>query len=209
MKIDRSLLLFPIAFMLSCITPLAAQDAFFRDFYRTFTHQKAQGVELSFRSRALDNSNLGETLQQGMLWIKKNKLRLSLGTSTAVVDTQIIRIANDEEQTITYLTPNDEDILALSPILSVEGEHLFKISFLSEKKGRRLYKLTPKKKMEVSYFVVAIDTTQKKLVYVVAGYSNGTRVVNLISGIREKNLDDRFFDFAAPKYRSYEKIDLR
>lgn len=208
---QKSILLRTILFwacLIACSSSWA-QDAFFADFYRQFSQHSRSGVEISFRSQVLGDAQMGDTPQNGTLWIKGKKLRLSVGASEAIYDTEAICVKDDDEKTLTYMKPNQEDLLALSPLVSVGADTLFKTTFLEEKGDRRLYKLTPKQKMGIAYFVLAIHKTQKTPRYIVAVYSNGMRVVNTISRYGAKTLNESFFQFSSSRYAQYEKVDLR
>ena len=178
--------------------------------------EKSEGVNLSFILSSDDPKGSLYEPQEGIAFVKGNKFKLELTSSTTWFDgtTQWVLLKDANEVNISNPTP--QELVAISPLALL---NMYKTDYVLKKPVEKAYngktiteiEMTPKNKsQDFKTITIALDNKTNSLVMVRFTTSDGNKNKLVISNYKSNNkYSNDMFLFNKHNHPGVEIIDLR
>lgn len=178
--------------------------------------EKSEGVNLSFILSSDDPKGSLYEPQDGIAFVKGNKFKLELTSSTTWFDgtTQWVLLKDANEVNISNPTP--QELVAISPLALL---NMYKTDYVLKKPVEKAYngktiteiEMTPKNKsQDFKTITIALDNKTNSLVMVRFTTSDGNKNKLVISNYKSNNkYSNDMFLFNKHNHPGVEIIDLR
>ncbi len=168
--------------------------------------------EASFISSYYNHKGNLESKISGKLLVQGPYFRLEYGDIFAVFDGKTLSHHNNAEETLTYSTPSEEELLQINPLHFLRSRAKgFDIRSLSNQGGRQTLVYTPKNKTNIKEINITYrlsDATPERLKVIA---KDGGKIEVVIQGLKalKTTLPQAQFTLNPSKYPHSEVVDLR
>lgn len=168
--------------------------------------------EADFTSNYYSSKGYLESQIKGRICVQGEYFRLEYGDILAVFDGKTLSHHNNDEETLTYSTPSEEELLQINPLYFLRSRAKgFNVRSLPVQGRTQTFIYTPKnktniKEISISYRLVDAVPEQVKLVA-----KDGGRIEVLIQSLKafQSKRPQEQFTLSQSKYPNSEVVDLR
>lgn len=168
--------------------------------------------EASFSSSYYTSKGKLQSQVQGKLFLQGESFRLEYGDIVAVFDGKTLSHYNQDEETLTYSTPTEEELLQINPLYFLRsGAKGFAIRSLSSKGGTATYAYTPQAKSNIKALHIAYRLSDSLPQSLVILGKDGGRIDIVLTQLKpsSKSYPRSKFVLDKASFPKTEVVDLR
>jgi outer membrane lipoprotein-sorting protein len=180
------------------------------------TIQKTTGIKAEFSLQIKSSQTERQETTNGSLWLKGNKLKISLNGTDIFFDGKTQWIYVEENNEVTIGIPTEEELLEINPVAIISS---YKKGYMLKKEddkvtdGKPVYVINvyPEDRSKPYHRIeLIIEKSTHNILQINTFGKNGVDIsVKVTKYATNQNLADNIFVFDTKKYTTVEIIDLR